>query len=237
LVERTVRDREVGSSNLPVPTMKVILASASLGRKHVLSQLKLPFEVRETNIDEDALHGQKPINTPLLRAQQKAAAAIKLLSVLPFNRPASTRIRSSMRGGQLNSDNRTLIITADTEVFLDGKIVGKPKDEADAIRIFQMLSGKTHTVITGMYVTLIQSNGTIQKQWKSTDHSQVTFRKMSRSDIKRYISLTECWRYTGGYALVTSPQDFIVKVEGSISNVIGLSLESLIPILENLQLI
>lgn len=74
---------------------------------------------------------------------------------------------------------------------------------------------------------------------KTLDHdvSRVTFRKLTDSDIKRYLKYTDYTRFTGGYALVASPQDFVTKVEGSISNVIGLPMEKIIPILQKNKLL
>lgn len=73
--------------------------------------------------------------------------------------------------------------------------------------------------------------------WHDFDLSRVTFRKLKDEDIKTYLSLTEYTRYTGGYAVIASPQDFITNIEGSLSNVIGLPLEKVIPIFKENKLL
>lgn len=206
--------------------IQLILASASAGRKHILNQLDIPFSIVPTDIDEDTIQESTPLATIQKRARMKAETALERISNKPINQ---FPIKS----------NSYVILSADTEVVFDNKLIGKPKDHDDAVRIFQMLSGKTHEVITAINLWVIPPSGTRQDPHIMSDYDQsyVTFRKMNQTDIERYLSHTDFQKYTAGYAVVASAQDFIVKVEGSISNVIGLPLEKLIPILQENRLL
>jgi len=181
--------------------MRLILASASEGRKELLSYLKIPFEVIPSNIDEEKIVGKTPLETLQLRARLKGEDVA-------------------------SSHKKAIILSADSGAILDGKLIGRPKDYDDAVRILSTLSGKTHEFITAIYLSQLSD----LKVYEDYDTSFVTFRKLEKSDIKRYLTITTYTRYAGGYA-IASAQDFITKIEGSISNVIGLPLEKVIPIL------
>lgn len=208
-----------------------------------------------SNINEDKIVEKSLVETVKLRAKLKGEYVAESLT----------------RRYTLDA-RRYLILSADTEVILGKRLLGKPKDYKDAVRMMKLLSGKTHEVISGFYLVRIQ--GRALSVWKGFDRSKVTFRKLTKEDIKLYLSITEYSRYTGSYALIAcpqclhqliqkvlnpknqfasnpkitphilvmhgrraSPQNFITKIEGSISNVIGLPLEKVIPILrENLIL-
>lgn len=217
--------------------IKLILASASKGRKHLLSLLKIPFEILPTESDEDKIVGNTPLETIQLRAKLKAEEALKKLS--------------SDQAIQLSSYFDCLILTADTEVVFNNELIGKPKDFEDGKRILRLLSGKTHKVITAIYaikvdikvsknikkVSFARTPLVRLKVWEDYDRSFVTFRRLSEQEIKRYLSITDYTRCTGGYALLASPQDFVIRAEGSLSNIIGLPLEKVIPILKENNLL
>src|SRR3990167_2624997 len=260
--------------------MKLILASASLGRKYLLDKLKLDYETVHTNLDEEKFIADTPVNTILLRARLKGESAAVLLAV-------SNKLPKSLKSpATYNLKPITyLILSADTEVILENNLFGKPASEKEAVQMLQLLSGKTHEVVSGYFLLKIdistgrssmqfskiaygkfeptftrENNNEILKRvqddnaasqcryiaskkiasasagkktsWQGFDVSLVTFRKLTDNDIKRYLKYTDYTRFTGGYALVASPQDFVTKVEGSISNVIGLPMEKVIPILD-----
>lgn len=261
--------------------IKLILASASLGRKYLLDKLKLDYETVHTNLDEEKIISCTPINTIKLRARLKGEEALKQIT---DNRQQITKTNKTTT---YNLKPITyLILSADTEVILNNKLFGKPSSEKEAVKMLKTLSGKTHKVVSGIYIIKIPNSkfqipnykknhvnpripflkaDLMEKRcvqssprhyaedkhkvkkprvpekigiegsfeaWSDYDTSRVTFRKLTDGDIKRYLRYTDYTRYTGGYALVASPQDFVTKVEGSISNVIGLPMEKVIPILE-----
>ena len=236
---------------------KLILASASLGRKYLLDKLKLDYETIHTNLDEEKIISDNPINTIKLRAKLKGEEALKQITKnkqqITNNKEQITnnkeQITLNIKPVTYNQPPKTynlkpityLILSADTEVILDGKLFGKPSSEKEAVKMLKTLSGKTHEVVTGIYIIISNIPASPAgrqypisniETWSDYDISRVTFRKLTDSDIKRYLKYTDYTRYTGGYALVASPQDFVTKVEGSISNVIGLPMEKVIRILD-----
>lgn len=200
--------------------MHLILASASKGRQHLFKLLKISFTVMPSNIDEDKIKAASPLNTINLRAKLKCESIIKQFNNL--------------------LDNSYLILSSDTEVILDNQLIGKPANEKQAIKIFQKLSGRTHQVITGVYIIKAikgQERLINEKTWQVYDKSYVSFKKLTLEDIKFYLKYSDYTKYTGGYALFASPQDFIIKTEGSLSNIIGLPLGKVIPILQENNLL
>lgn len=193
--------------------MQLILASASIGREYLLKGLKIPYRTMPSNIDED-----KIVNKNLVEA-------IKMRAKVKGEKVANKIIQST--------NKPVLILSADTEVIINKQLLGKPKNYKDAVRMLKMLSGKTHEVVSGFYIINLPQN----KIWQGYDRSRVTFRKLKKEDIRLYLSITEYIRYTGSYALVASPQNFITGIEGSISNVIGLPLEKVIPIFRKLKIL
>ena len=177
----------------------IILASNSPRRRELLSGLGLDYEVRTLpGIDEsypETLLGEE---IPVYISSHKASAYLDELK------------------------ENELLITADTIVWLDGRVLGKPSDEEDACQMLRALSGKTHQVITG--VTLATT--TFQKSFASV--SQVTFATLSDEEIKYYISHYHPMDKAGSYGV----QEWIgfigvERIEGSYFNVMGLPVQRL----------
>lgn len=208
--------------------MILILASASVGRKKLLEQLRIPFEVMVSDVDEEKITGKSPLETLRLRARAKGMEVAKLII-----KSTNQQISQSTN----NKSRDSVILSADSGAILENKLYGKPKNEDEAIQFLSDFSGKTHTFITAMTLLTLHLEGGIEATpsllpiFDGYDKSLVTFRKMSIVEIKAYLKITKYTRYAGGYALFASPQNFITKIEGSLSNVIGLSLEQTIPLL------
>lgn len=202
--------------------MTLILASQSEGRKALLSTLNIPFEIIPSCIDEDKIIASTPLITIKLRAKLKAEAILTQLTT--YNLQPTT------------------ILSADSGAILNNKLIGKPKDYQDAIRIFQSLSGTTHKLVTAVF--LISQIGPISQIRQDVDTSYVTFRKLAKKTIIQYLSTSSYQKYAGGYAVPLSAigdnaysSSIIARIEGSISNVIGLPLEKIIPILRKIRLL
>jgi len=177
----------------------IILASNSPRRRELLSGLWLEYEVRTLpGIDEsypDTLQGEE---IPVYISSKKASAYLDALK------------------------NNELLITADTIVWLDGRVLGKPADEDEARQMLRDLSGKTHQVITG--VTLATT--TFQKSFASV--SQVTFASLTEEEISYYVSHYHPMDKAGSYGV----QEWIgfigvERIEGSYFNVMGLPVQRL----------
>lgn len=189
---------------------KLILASSSLGRKKLLSYLKIPFKIIHSDLDEEKTIGKDPLATLRLRSKLKG---------------------ETVAGKILKKDIKLshLIISADSGAILDNRLIGKPKSKVEAVSMLRILSGRTHNFITAINIIKLQNNIT-KNILETYDESFVTFRILSPDDIEFYLSVTDFTRYAGSYALI-SAQNFITKVKGSLSNVIGLPLEIVAPVL------
>ncbi len=116
-----------------------------------------------------------------------------------------------------------LILAADTVGWLDGKVIGKPADEADARRILTTLGGRTHELWTG--VVLWRRPADVQLCWQ--EKSLVFFKKLSEAELTTYLATRTWLGCSGAYAIQEKDDPFVQLLEGSLSNVVGLPMESL----------
>jgi septum formation protein len=123
----------------------------------------------------------------------------------------------------------SLIIGADTIVYLDGEFLGKPTDQEDAKRMLELLSQKTHQVFTGVAVLNSSTSEVVSK----VSETKVRFYDLHKKDIDAYVASGEPLDKAGAYAIQGGGGMFIEEIIGSYSNVVGLPLESLREILEN----
>ena len=187
--------------------MKIILASNSPRRKELLAGLGLDYEVRTLQgLDESYPEGLSMEEIPQYISRKKAAAY------------------------ELKEDE--LLITADTIVYLDGEVLGKPADEAEAKEMLRKLSGKTHQVITG--VTLTWSD----QQHSFASVSQVTFAELTEAEIEHYVTHYRPLDKAGAYGI----QEWIgyigvTSLQGSYFNVMGLPVQKLYTEMKKLNLV
>ena len=183
--------------------MKLILASNSPRRKQILETAGYNFDIVLGDFEENEV-SKDPVVTAKTFAFGKAMAV--------FNRLQ-------------RSD--ALVLGADTVVYLKGKILGKPKDEEDAIKTLKSLSGKTHKVITGF--ALIAENRFICRSVKT----KVTFNKLTDEMILQYVQSGLYQGKAGSYG-IQDPYPLVKSYKGSLTNVIGLPIEKLKPILDKM---
>lgn len=187
--------------------MRLILASGSERRRELLTWLGIPFEVIASTVDESSFMEEDPVRLVLCLASAKAKAV-------------SARVETKDRG--------CLVIGADTVVYVDHEIIGKPKDKEDAVRILRKLSGKRHMVYTGVAVV----NTNTGESFVDAERTQVTFRKLSDKEIADYVATGEPLNKGGAYAIQMGAKGFVTKVEGSFTNVVGLPLITLTTLME-----
>jgi len=108
------------------------------------------------------------------------------------------------------------VIACDTDVVLDGEVLGKPADEADARAYLDRMSGRGHTVMSGLVVL---AGG---EERSGLERSEVVFRDLSEAEKERYVRFGEWRGRSGGYAIQTLGSTLVARVEGSVSNVVGL---------------
>jgi septum formation protein len=184
----------------------ILLASKSPRRQQLLRQIGVDFDLlklreaagRERDVDEAAKDAEPPLHYVERMARQKAGVAWQRMQ----QRMLSPRP----------------VLSADTEVVLNGAIFGKPVDAADAARMLHRLSGKTHQVITAVAV-----------RWQELTEveisvSNVTFRDLTDEEIQHYVKTGESVDKAGAYAIQGRAAAFITRIEGSFSGVVGLPL-------------
>lgn len=193
---------------------KIILASTSAGRKTLLQQIGLPFEVEGSNIEEKLNPRLKPRGNAENLSLQKALAVAE-----------KYKRNQSIREQKKNNDNdNVIIIAADTFMVFNDEILGKPADKKAAKKMLEKLSGNSHSVITGF--TIIDS-GTGKTVTKSVE-TKVFFRKLSQKEIDQYIWTKEPFNKAGAYAMQGKGGMFIEKIVGEPFNVEGLPIQSLV---------
>jgi septum formation protein len=177
--------------------IRLILASASPARRELLARLGLAFEVLPANIDE-------PTDFHDPRTEVQAVSWLKAAAV----------------AGRIDEG---LILAADSIGWLDGEAIHKPADEADARRILRHLGGREHELWTG--VTLWRRPDDVQLIWQ--ERSLVHFTALDDEEMERYLRTRQWQNNSGAYAILEEGDPYVRVVEGSITNVIGLPMETL----------
>jgi septum formation protein len=193
----------VKKSSLLKVKRSIVLATASRARRKLVADAGIEFDAASTSIDETALPGEDVSAYVDRLAREKAKAAAK-------------RYRGAV------------IIAVDTAIFLGGEIIGKPKDRRDASRILRSLSGRQHEVITSIAV---MDAKTMRVDTEVT-HSRVRFIGISDQALRWYLSTNEWKGKAGAYAIQGKGAMLIDGVEGCITNVIGISMPSLMRLLK-----
>ena len=168
----------------------LVLASQSPRRAEILRQAGIPFVVRAAPVDESPLDGERPEDYVVRLAEQKAIAV--------ECRPGET------------------ILGADTTVVINGEMLAKPVDPADARRMLSLLSGRRHEVLTGIS---LRRGREVINDWAAT---HVWFTTMTESEIDEYVASGEPMDKAGAYAIQGLASKFIEKIEGCYFNVVGL---------------
>lgn len=177
------------------PRLKVVLASRSPQRRELLERLGVQFEVEAPDVEE--VGDGDPADAVLENARRKAAA--------------------------VDADG-ALVIGCDTDVMIDGRALGKPADEAAARGSLELLSGRSHEVLSGLVLLGPQAD----RIREGVARSVVTFRSLGSDDVDRYLASGEWRERAGGYAIQGLGSTLAERVEGDLSNVVGLPLALLL---------
>ncbi|MBI3575672.1 MAG: septum formation inhibitor Maf [Gammaproteobacteria bacterium] len=184
----------------------IYLASASPRRQELLRQLGIAFEAMPSNLVEIPRAGERPEDYVLRVARAKAQ-----------------HVTRQVRARGLTP---CPVLGADTEVVLEGEILGKPRDAQQGQAMLRKLAGRTHEVLTGL-VLLHQD-----AEYKTINRSHVTFGPLTDADIRRYWDSGEPADKAGGYAVQGQAAAFIQRIEGSYSGIMGLPLFELMQLLQ-----
>ena len=190
--------------------MRIILASSSPRRKELLKKANVNFEVIPSNFDEESVK-------------------------LTDNNPGSlVEMLSKGKGEEVYSRidkvEDFVIISSDTMVYCEKKLLGKPKDKKEAFDMIKMLQGNKHTVYTGMMVIIKNK----EKTERVLTHSEtnIYFKKLTDDEITEYVENENVLDKAGAYAIQEKAGEFVERIDGNISTVIGLDIEKLTEILK-----
>jgi septum formation protein len=184
----------------------LILASASPRRRELLTQAGFEFQVHPAHIPEDPRPGEEPVAYVTRLAREKAQTAFARLAE--------------------ESPSGLVVLAADTTVTVDGEILGKPEDAADAARMLRMLSGRSHLVVTGVAVVTAQSTEV------ASEVTAVRFLTLSEAEIEAYVASGEPMDKAGAYGIQGRAARWIPRIEGCYFNVVGLPLALVSTMLE-----
>ncbi|NGZ86461.1 Maf family protein [Duganella aceris] len=192
---------------------KIYLASKSPRRRELLRQVGIDFELlllrsdgpRGEDVTEEVHPGEAPLDYVARVAREKAAFAAELV----------VKRRMAPRA----------VLSADTTVTIDGEILGKPANAAEAIAMLSKLSGRTHQVLTSIAVRSAEFTGQV------TQVSEVRFGVLSPAAIAAYCATAEPYDKAGGYGIQGPAAQFIEHIAGSHSGIMGL------PVYETVQLL
>lgn len=181
----------------------IILASASPRRKSLLEELGVAFECIPADVDEAVKAGEAPQELALRLARSKAEAVAKRFP-------------------------KRFVLGADTDVFIDDTVLGKPRDPVDATRLIRLIAGRTHAVWGG--AALVNIDAGVSEAIAS--RTLVTMTPISEELIARYVATKEPMDKAGGYAVQGIGSQFIASIEGSYPNVVGLDTPRVIELLK-----
>lgn len=183
----------------------LVLGSASPRRKELLASMGFRFRIEKPDIEERRQPGERPENYVARNAQLKTEAVARRIT------------------------GTHLVICADTIVAIGDKVYEKPDDVGHAVAMLKELSGRTHTVWTGMSVAL---TGDVPKVVTRLVSTAVTLRPAAEAAIKAYVATGEPLDKAGSYAIQGQGGYMVEKITGSYSNVVGLPLHELVAVLE-----
>lgn len=186
----------------------MVLASGSPRRLELLASIGVRPQVIVPDVDESVRSGESAVD------YVRRVAAAKLEAV-------RRQLGSASVG--------TIVVAADTTVEIDGAILGKPVDAAEAVWMLSRLSGHEHRVHTGLAVA-VAVPGCRSTEWEGHVEvvtTRVRFRELEESEVEAYVASGEPLDKAGAYAIQGRARDFVERVEGSLSGVVGLPLERL----------
>jgi nucleoside triphosphate pyrophosphatase len=188
--------------------LRLVLASASPRRREILSALRVPFEVVVPEVEE--LTDGVPEEVVVENARRKAAAGLR----------AAEDVGEAAEGATA--------LGVDTEVVLEGRLLGKAAGRTEARERLEALAGRTHTVISGIVLHGAARSGGEPVERSGVALSEVTFRELDRTTLETYLASGEWQDRAGAYAIQGLGSILVERVEGDFSNVVGLPVRLLL---------
>ncbi len=208
-------------ANERIISPSVILASGSPRRRELLSSLGLTFSVQPSDFDESSVKESDPAKLVVELSYHKARSVLEEIS--------EKTIRSD------DEVNDVLIIGSDTVVVLDGDVLGKPRDPKHAREMLMRLQGRQHTVYTGLCVLFVSTGMSVVSR-TAFEATKVFMNPLSDETISRYVETGEPLDKAGAYAIQGLGSTLISGIEGDYFTVVGLPLQRLSRMLEEVGL-
>lgn len=189
--------------------MEIILATASPRRHQLFNQLGIAYQIKPSNIEEKEDLSLSPGEIAESLARQKGEHIA-------------------------HKSKNAIVISADTIVVFNQKVLGKPKSEAEAVQMLTELSGNTHSVYSGVFVAEVDNSGTVIDSIAFYERTKLTFSTLNDSEIKRYVETGSPLDKAGAYGI----QDdlgalFVESIKGDFYNVVGFPLNAFYQRLKN----
>jgi septum formation protein len=200
--------------------VRLVLASASPRRAELLRAAGLVFDTCAAAVDERVRPGESPDAYVRRLAMEKSARAMALVT--------ASRTRAGEGSGEERPDS-VVVLGADTGVVIDGEILGKPRDDADAEWMLRRLSGRRHEVMTGVSLR----RGAVELG--TVVITAVECRALTDAEVAWYVASGEGHDKAGAYAIQGLASRFIPHIEGSYSNVVGLPIACVFELFERIR--
>lgn len=195
---------------------RIILGSSSPRRRELLGHITV-HDVFSPDVEEKPKHAEKPDAYTIRNATEKAAATVALVA---------------NSGDPAKNAGPAVVIACDTIVVLDGQILEKPLDAPDAKRMLGQLSGRTHTVISGLCIVALDG-AKVLKDMAFKVETQVSIKALTAEEIAAYVATGEPMDKAGSYGAQGIGAYMIERIDGSYSNVVGLPLTELVQTLRD----
>jgi septum formation protein len=200
---------------------RLVLASGSPRRRELLAQAGYVFEVAAADVDESVRAGEGAGEYVKRLAEEKARVVFERL------RNPTHDDKAVMNGAPgILSGGGLIVLGADTTVVCDGKILGKPEDAADAMRMLRMLSGREHEVLTGVAVA------TAADMASGIETTLVIFAEIPESELAAYCATSEPMDKAGAYGIQGYAARWIPRIEGDYFNVMGLPIARVVRMID-----
>lgn len=209
--------------------VQIILASASPRRKELLERLGFTVKVIPSAVDEVRMEGEAAENFVKRMARTKCLAVVDRLNQTMYPAEGDAARRYPAAAGSRSAESRW-VIGADTVVVLGDRILGKPKDTAEAAEMLHRLGGHSHRVITGFCIHDLKKN----KEGIQAVSTDVRFKRLTPSEIEKYIAVGESMDKAGAYAVQGVGAYLIDSIVGSYTNVVGLPLCQTVEMMEEM---
>ena len=207
--------------------VQIILASTSPRRKELLERLGFTVKVIPANIDETKLEGEAAESYVKRLSREKCLTVVNRLQTTLY--PAEAEGQATWASSRRQPETRW-VVGADTIVVLEDEILGKPKDTAEAAEMLQRLSGKRHRVITGFCVHDLRKD----KEGIQAVSTEVLFKRLSPTEIEKYIAVGESMDKAGAYAIQGVGTYLTDSIVGSYTNVVGLPMCQVVEMMEEM---